>query len=92
MKPFTRSSSLKEAVEAKILPKALVPRKEKDKGKVIEKPVEVIDRDSIQQKDNGKGIENHVDVININTLPSNATFKILIKQLEDARKEVARLK
>jgi hypothetical protein len=33
-----------------------------------------------------------VEVININTPPSNHTFKRLIRQLREARKEVARLK
>jgi hypothetical protein len=91
-RPFTRSSSHKEVVEAEVLPKVLVPRKEKDKGKVIEKPIEVIDRASIQQKDKGKSTEKPIEVININTPPSNPTFKRLIRQLRDARKEVARLK
>jgi hypothetical protein len=91
-KPFTRSSTHKEVVEAEVLPKVSVPRKEKDKGKFIEKPIEVIDRASVQQKDKGKSTEKPIEVININTPPSNPTFKRLIRQLRDARKEVARLK
>jgi hypothetical protein len=47
-KPFTRTLSLKEVVEAKFLPKVSVPRKEKDKGKGIEKPIGVIDRAPVQ--------------------------------------------
>jgi hypothetical protein len=43
-KPFTRSSALKEVVEEEILPKVSLPRKHKDKGKGIEKPIGVIDR------------------------------------------------
>jgi hypothetical protein len=70
-KPFTRSSALKEVVEGEFLPKVSVPRKDTDKG---------------------KGVENPVEVININTPPSNDTFKILIRQFREARKEVARLK
>jgi hypothetical protein len=34
-RPFTRSSSLKEAVETKFLPKASIPKKKRDKGKGI---------------------------------------------------------
>jgi hypothetical protein len=66
-RPFTRSSTHKEVVEAEVLPKASVPRKEKDKGKFIEKPIEVIDRASVQQKDKGKSTEKPIEVININT-------------------------
>jgi hypothetical protein len=91
-KPFTRSSSLKEVVEVEVLPKASVPRKEKDKGKGIENPIEVIDRASVQYKYKGKSIEKPIEVININTPPSNPTFKRLIRQLREARKEVAHLK
>jgi hypothetical protein len=52
----------------------------------------VIDRAPVQQKDKGEAIEKPVEVININTPPSNHTFKRLIRQLREARKEVARLK
>jgi hypothetical protein len=34
--PFTRSSSLKEAVEAQVLPKVSIPKKKKEKGKGID--------------------------------------------------------
>jgi hypothetical protein len=37
-------------------------------------------------------MKNLVEVININTPPSNHTFKILIRLLREARKEVAHLK
>jgi hypothetical protein len=37
-------------------------------------------------------MKKHVEVINISTPPSNHTFKRLIRQLREARKEVARLK
>ena len=43
-KPFTRSSTLKEVVEAEVAPKVLVPREKKDNGKGIEKTIGVIDR------------------------------------------------
>jgi hypothetical protein len=78
-KPFSRSSSLKEVVEEEVLPKVSVPMKEKGKGKGIEKPIGVIDRAPLQQKDKGKSIEKPVEVININTPPSNHTFKRLIR-------------
>jgi hypothetical protein len=89
---FTRSSTLKDVVEEEVLPKASVPRKEKDKSKGIEKPIEVIDRAFVQQKDKGKATEKPIEVININTPPSNPTFKRLIRKLREDRKEVARLK
>lgn len=49
---------------------------------------------SVQKKDKGKGetTEKPVEVINITTSPDNPTFKRLIRQLRDARKEVACLK
>jgi hypothetical protein len=46
-KPFTRSS-LKEVVEVQVLPKVSNLKKNKDKGKGIEKPNEVIDRAHVQ--------------------------------------------
>jgi hypothetical protein len=91
-KPFTRSSTLKEVVEAQVLPKVSILKKKKDKGKGIEKPIEVIDRAPVQQKDEGEAMKKPVEVININTPPSNHTFKRLIRQLREARKEVAHLK
>jgi hypothetical protein len=78
--------------EVEVLPKVLVPRKEKDKGKGIEKPIGVIERAHVQQKDKDKSIEKPVEVININTPPSNHTFKSLIRQLREPRKEVSCLK
>jgi hypothetical protein len=39
-----------------------------------------------------ESIKKHVVNVPITTPPSNQTFKILIKQLREARKEVARLK
>jgi hypothetical protein len=52
----------------------------------------VIDKAPVQQKDEGEAMKNHVEFININTPPSNHTFKRLIRELKEARKEVARLK
>jgi hypothetical protein len=51
-------------------------------------------KDFVQKKDKGKGeaTENPVEVINITTPPDNPTFKRLIRQLRDARKEVSHLK
>jgi hypothetical protein len=45
----------------------------------------------VQKKDKGKGetIEKPVEVINITTPPDNPTFKRLIRQLRDARKEIS---
>jgi hypothetical protein len=90
--PFTRSSSLNEAVEAHVLPKVSILKKFKDKGKGIEKPIEVINRAPVKQKYEGEAMKNLVEVINLNTPPSNHIFKILIRQLREARKEVACLK
>jgi hypothetical protein len=90
--PFTRSSSLKEAVEAQILPKVSILKKMKVKGKGIENPIEVIERSLVQQKYEGEAMKNPIEVININTPPSNHTFKILIRQVREARKEVVHLK
>ena len=44
----------------------------------------------MQQED--ESIKNHVETVHITNPPSNQTFKILMKQLKEARKEVARLK
>ena len=41
-RPFTRSSSHKEYVEAEVIPKASIPNKFKGKGEATEKPVEII--------------------------------------------------
>jgi hypothetical protein len=67
-------------------------KKKRDKGKVIEKPIEVVDIALMQHKDEGEFMKKPFDIININTPPSNHTFKRLIKQLRDARKEVSLLK
>jgi len=87
-----RSSALKEVVEAQALPKVSIPKKKKDKGKGIEKPIEVIKRDPVQHKEEVEAMKKVVEVINIKTPPSNHTFKILIRHLREDRKEVAQLK
>jgi hypothetical protein len=89
-RPFTRSSTLKEVVEIQVLPKASILKKKRDKGKGIEKPVEMVEVVPVQQED--EAMKNPVETVNITTPPSNQTFKRLIKQLREARKEVARLK
>jgi hypothetical protein len=90
--PFTRSSALKEVVEAQVLPNVSILKKKKDKGKGIERPIDVIDRTPVKQKYEGEAMKKHVEVINISTPPSNQTFKILIRKLGEARKEVSHLK
>jgi hypothetical protein len=52
----------------------------------------VIDRSLVKRKDKGESMEKPIGAINIITPPSNHTFKRLIRQLKEARKEVARLK
>jgi hypothetical protein len=93
-RPFTRSSTHKEVVEEEVIPKALVPKKVKSKSDSLSNPIEVMAKASIQKKYKGKGeaTEKPIEVININTPPDNPTFKRLIRQLMDARKEVAHLK
>jgi hypothetical protein len=86
--PFTRSSVLKDAFEAQALPKVSIPKKKKDKGKGIEKPIEVIDKSPVQQKDEAEAMKKLVEVININTPPRSHTFKILIRQLMEARRRL----
>jgi hypothetical protein len=93
-RPFTRSSTHKEAIEAEAIHKVSVPKKIKGRDEAIEEPIEVIAKAYVQQKDKGKGKDTKepIEVINISTLPDNPTFKRLIRQLRDARKEVVRLK
>jgi hypothetical protein len=55
---------------------------------------EVITEAPVKRKDKGKieTVEKHIEVIDITTPPENPTFKRLIRQLRDARKEVSHLK
>lgn len=55
---------------------------------------EVISEAPVKRKDKGKigVVEKHIEVIDITTPSENPTFKRLIRQLRDARKEVACLK
>jgi hypothetical protein len=89
---FTRSSTLKEVVGTQVLPKVSILKKKRDKGKGIEKPVEMVDVVLVQQEDEDEAINKLVETVNITTPPSNHTFKRLIRQLREARKEVAHLK
>jgi hypothetical protein len=68
-RPFTRSSSHKENAETEIILKASIPKKVKYKSDNVGKPIEIMNKNSIQKKDKGKGEanENHVEVINIST-------------------------
>jgi hypothetical protein len=91
-KTFTRSSTLKEAIEAQVLPKVSILKRKRDKGKEIEKPIEMPDKATEQQKDEGEAMKKPVEIINISTPPRNHTFKRLITQLREARKEIAHLK
>jgi hypothetical protein len=62
------------------------------KKETVEK--EVITEAPVKRKDKGKieTVEKHVEVIDITTPPDNPTFKRLIRQLRDARKEISHLK
>jgi len=90
-RPFTRSLSHKEVVEAEVIPKASVPKKVKSKSDIIGKPIEVMEKAFVQKKDKRKGesTENPVEIININSPPETPTFKRLIRQLRDARKKLS---
>ena len=46
----------------------------------------------VQQEDEDKAINKSIETVNINTPPRNQTFKRLIKQLRESRKEVTHLK
>jgi uncharacterized protein (DUF3084 family) len=48
----------------------------------------------IKRKGKGKveAVEKHIEVIDITTPPENTTFKRLIRQLREARDEIAKLK
>ena len=48
----------------------------------------------VKKKGKGKNvpIEEHIEVIDITTPPENTTFKTLIRQLREARAEIAKLK
>jgi hypothetical protein len=65
-------------------------QKKKDKGKGIKKPVEIDKVIPMQQEE--ETMKNPVETVHITTPPSSQTFKRLIRQLRDARKEVAHLK
>jgi hypothetical protein len=62
----------------------------KDKGKGIKKPDEIDKAIPMQQEE--ETMKNIVETVHVTTPPGNQTFKRLIRQLRDARKEVAQLK
>jgi hypothetical protein len=91
-RPFTRSSTLKEAIETQVLPKVSILKKKRDKGKGIGMPFEMVDVALMQKTNESEIMQNPFEVININTPPINNAFKRLIRQLKESRKGVARLK
>jgi hypothetical protein len=46
----------------------------------------------VQHKDKDESMKKLIEVISLITPPSNHTLKMFIRQLREARKEVARLK
>jgi hypothetical protein len=64
--------------------------KNKYKGKVIKKTDEIDKVIPMQQEEDT--MKNYVETVHVTTPPDNQTFKRLIKQLRDARKEMAQLK
>jgi hypothetical protein len=65
-------------------------QKKKDKDKGIKKPDEIDKEIPMQQEE--ETMKNPVETVHVTTPPDNQTFKRLIRQLRDARKEVAQLK
>ena len=65
-------------------------RKKKDKGKGIKKLDEIYKAIPMQQEE--ETMKKPVETVHVTTPPDNQTFKRLIQQLRDARKEVAQLK
>jgi hypothetical protein len=65
-------------------------QKKKDKGKGIKKPDEIDKVIPMQQEE--ETMKNPVETVHVTTPPGSQTFKRLIRQLRDARKEVAHLK
>ena len=70
--------------------KSLWRRKKKDKCKGI-KNLDEIDK-AIPMKQEEETMKNPLETVHVTTPPDNQTFKRLIRQLRDARKEVAQLK
>jgi hypothetical protein len=65
-------------------------QKKKDKGKGIKKPDDIDKAIPMQQEE--ETIKNCIETVHVTTPPDIQTFKILIRKLRDARKEVAQLK
>jgi hypothetical protein len=70
--------------------KSLWRRKKKDKGKGIKNPDEIDKAIPMQQEE--ETMKKPLETVHVTTPPGIQTFKILIRQLRDARKEVAQLK
>jgi hypothetical protein len=62
-------------------------QKKKDKGKGIKKTDEIDNVIPMQQEE--ETMKNPIDTVHVTTPPGSQTFKILIRKLRDARKEVA---
>ena len=65
-------------------------QKKKDKGKGIKNPDEIVKAIPMQHEE--ETMKKTVETVHVTTPPDNQTFKRLIRQLRDARKEVAHLK
>jgi hypothetical protein len=65
-------------------------QKKKDKEKGIKKPDEIDKEIPMQQEE--QTMKNLVETVHVTTPLEHQTFKRLIRQLRDARKEVAQLK
>jgi hypothetical protein len=65
-------------------------QKKKDKGKGIKNPDEIYKVIPMQQEE--ETMKNHVEAVHVTTPPGSQTFKRLIRQLRDTRKEEAHLK
>jgi hypothetical protein len=70
--------------------KSLWRRKKKYKGKGI-KNIDEIDK-AIPMQQEEETMKKPLEIVHVTTPPKNQTFKRLIRQLRDARKEVAQLK
>jgi hypothetical protein len=65
-------------------------QKKKDKAKGIKKPDEIEKEIPMQPEE--ETMKNPIETVHVTTLPDSQTFKRLIRQLMDSRKEVTQLK
>jgi hypothetical protein len=65
-------------------------QKKKDKNKATKKPDEADKAIPMQMEEETE--KKHIETVHVTAPPDSRTFKILIKQLRYARKEVAQLK